>query len=140
LTASVTKTPLPDFVSVEIGVSIGSDTVMLPAPVKVIAGVPDEASKALPEVLKVNVPAVLPMVAAAESVTAPVTVLLFATFKRAPAPEPEPAIVNGSATDKLEPSNCTEPVPLTSVRVLELPSATERFTVNTPADTVVRPE
>ena len=140
MTASNTKTPAPDFVRVEIGVSIGSETVMFPAPVNVIAGVPDEASNAFPDASKVSVPAVLPIVAADESVTAPVTVLLLATFKRAPEPDPDPAIVNGSDTDSPEPLNCTEPVPLTVVPVESAPNATDRFTDSTPADTVVRPE
>ena len=104
LTASVTNTPAPDLVKVEIGVSIGSDTVILPAPVNVIA-VALVASNALPEATSnVNVPAELPIVAAALSVTAPVTVLLLARLSKAPVPEPLAAIVNGSETESTEPS------------------------------------
>ena len=105
LTASVTKTPEPDLVKVEIGESIGSFAVMLPAPVKVIAGVPLVASNALPEATsKVNVPAELPIVAAALNMTTFVTVLLLARLSNAPEPEPLPPIVNGSETESPEPS------------------------------------
>jgi hypothetical protein len=126
-------------VSVEIGVSIGSDTVMLPAPVKVIAGVPDEASKALPEVSNVNVPAVLPTVAAVLRVTELVTVLVFAKLSSAPLPEPLPPIVNGSAIERPEPSKCTAPVLATSVTPSVVPSAKFLATLNTPAVTLVVP-
>ena len=137
--ASVTNTPAPDLVNVEIGVSIGSDTVMLPAPVNVIAGVPLVASNALPKVSNVNVPAELPIVAAALSVTAPVTVLLLAKLSNAPEPEPLAAIVNGSETESPEPSKCTAPVLLTSVTPAVVPSATFLATLSTPAETLVVP-
>lgn len=105
LTASVTKTPEPDLVKVEIGESIGSFAVMLPAPVKVIAGVPLVASNALPEATsKVNVPVELPIVAAALNMTTFVTVLLLARLSNAPEPEPLPPIVKGSETESPEPS------------------------------------
>jgi hypothetical protein len=140
LTASVTNTPVPDLVNVEIGVSIGSDTVMLPAPVNVIAGVPLVASNALPEATsKVNVPAELPIVAAAFSVTALVTELLFARLSKAPVPEPLPPIVKGSETESSEPSKCTAPVLLTSVIPAVVPSAAFLATLSTPAETLVVP-
>ena len=138
--ASVTNTPVPDLVNVEIGVSIGSFTVMLPAPVNVIAGVPLVASKALPEApSKVNVPAELPIVAAAFSVTALVTELLFARLSKAPVPEPLPPIVKGSETESSEPSKCTAPVLLTSVIPAVVPSAAFLATLSTPAETLVVP-
>ena len=45
----------------------------------------------------------LPTVAAAASVTVPDNVLSFARFNNAPEPEPEPAMVSGSAIDSPEP-------------------------------------
>ncbi len=100
--------PVPCLVSVEIGVSIGSETAMFPAPTNVRVGVPVVASNELPVTSNVSVPVVLPTVAFAASVTAPVTVLLFAELSKAPVEEiPAPEIVKGSGTDSPEPTNVT---------------------------------
>jgi len=123
-----------------IGVSIGSAIDTLPAPTHVRVGVPVVASNALPETTSnVNVSAELPIVAAALSVTAPVTELLLARLSKAPVPEPLPPIVNGSETESPEPSKCTAPVLLTSVTPPVVPSATFLATLSTPAETLVVP-
>ena len=110
MAAARVSVPVLCLSSVEIGVSMGSDTVTLPAPRNVMPGVPVDASKAFPlKTLKVSVSASLATDAAAPSVTAPVMVLSFVApavsmLRIAPVAEmPVPEIVMGSPIDKLAP-------------------------------------
>jgi hypothetical protein len=101
--------PVPDFVSVETGVMIGSATTTSPAPAKVRAGVPDDAPNPLPDATsKVSVPPLLPIVASPDNVTILVMVFEFDTLTSAPAADvPVPARVNGSSTERSEPAMLT---------------------------------
>ena len=141
-TAPSDNVPLPDFVNVEIGVAIGSDTVTFPAPTKSMVGVPDEAPNAEPDATSnVNVPAVLPIDEFAASVTAPVMVFEFATLTIAPVDEiPVPDTVNGSAIERPLPDTLTTPPEATDVAAEVDPRALLFVTVNVdPLDTVVKP-
>ena len=66
---------------------------------------------------------------------------MFATFNKAPEPDPLPLIVNGSATvNPVAPSMCTAPVPLIVVVPAASPSAEAFVILSVPADTDVAPE
>ena len=128
--------PAPLLVNVPVLVVIASDTVTLPAPVKVKFCVPVIASPL--DTSKVNVPDVLPIVVAPAKVTKPLIVLLPDVFKIAPVPPPDPvtpiasAIVMPPDNDNCAPSEMVTPP-------AEVPSALLFEAANTPFDTVIAP-
>ena len=139
----------PPFVNVLIGVSMGSATVTLPTPTNVRVGVPEDASKALPEsTLNVSVSASLPTDAFAPSNTAPARELLFvpvaSRLRNAPKTElPVPEIVSGSPITRPAPLTCSSAPDATSVRSddpADPPSDELSVTTTTPAEIVVIPE
>lgn len=128
--------------SVETGVMIGSATTTSPDPVKVRAGVPDDAPKPLPDATsKVSVPLLLPIVVSPDNVIILVIVFEFATLTSAPAVEvPVPARVNGSSIVKSEPAMLTAAPDDTVVWPALDPSAELVVILTVPLDTVVVPE
>lgn len=138
--------PDPEFVTVETGVAIGSETVTLPLPMKEIVGVPEDAPNADPlATSNVNVPSSLPIDALAASVTTPVIEFVSApavdTLRIAPVDEiPVPDTVKGSAIDSPVPETFTTPPELTVVPADEAPKAPfEDTTTVEPFETVVKP-
>ena len=145
MTAPNVSVPAPDFVSVEIGVAIGSDTTTLPAPTKVMVGVPVAAPNAEPDAtLNVSAPSSLPIDEFAASVTAPVIEFVSApavdTLRIAPVEElPVPDTVNGSGIESPVPDTFTAAPQLTVVPELLAPNEDELLATAVPLEIVVAP-
>ena len=145
MAAESVSVPVPCLSSVEMGVSMGSDTATLPAPRNVMPGVPVDASNAFPlETLKVSVSASLATDAAALRRIAPVRLLLLvplaSILRIAPVDvTPVPEIVSGSPIEMPSPLTCNAAPESTVVPVPVLPSARPLLATTTPAEIVVAP-
>ena len=145
MTAPNVSVPAPDFVSDKIGVAIGSDTTTLPAPTKVMVGVPVDAPNAEPDAtLNVSAPSSLPIDELAASVTAPVIEFVSApavdTLRITPVEElPVPDTVNGSGIESPVPDTFTAAPELTVVPELLAPNDDELLATAVPLEIVVAP-